>query len=63
MRRILSAVLAMALALIPQWGMTQAANCGLPGTPPCPLPEPETWPLVMLALGVLAVVKVFNKRK
>jgi hypothetical protein len=63
MKRLLSTGLAAALAMVPQWGMTQAANCGLPGTPPCPVPEPETWPLVVLALGVLAVVRHLNKRK
>jgi len=51
------------LALVPVLVDAQIApNCGVPGTPPCPTPEPGTWPLVALALGVLAAVK-FIKRK
>lgn len=49
------------LALMPALASAQA-NCGVPGTPPCPTPEPGTWPLVALALGVLVAVK-FIKRK
>ncbi|MBI3346278.1 MAG: hypothetical protein HY020_03585 [Burkholderiales bacterium] len=64
MRRLLSTGLATALTLLPLLGAAQTgANCGVAGTPPCPLPDPETWPLVALALGVLAVVRHLNKRK
>lgn len=50
-----------ALSLAPTLAAAQA-NCGTPGTPPCPTPEPGSWPLVALALGVLVAVK-FIKRK
>lgn len=50
-----------ALTLAPVLASAQA-NCGSPGTPPCPTPEPGTWPLVALALGVLVAVK-FIRRK
>jgi hypothetical protein len=49
------------LALLPTLVQAQA-NCGQPGTPPCPTPEPGSWPLVALALGVLVAVK-FIRRK
>lgn len=39
-----------------------AQTCGQPGTPPCPTPEPGSWPLVALALGVLVAMK-FIRRK
>ena len=39
-----------------------APGCGASGAGPCPTPEPGSWPLVALALGVLVVVK-FIKRK
>ena len=54
-------VAAAGLALVPVLASAQA-NCGQPGTPPCPTPEPGTWPLVALALGVLVAVK-FIRRK
>jgi hypothetical protein len=51
------------LAFVPLLAGAQAApNCGVPGTPPCPTPEPGSWPLVALALGVLVAVK-FIRRK
>lgn len=50
-----------ALTLAPVLASAQA-NCGAPGTPPCPTPEPGSWPLVALALGVLVAVK-FIRRK
>lgn len=50
-----------ALAFAPALAAAQA-NCGVPGTPPCPTPEPGSWPLVALALGVLVAVK-FIRRK
>lgn len=51
------------LAFIPMLAGAQAApTCGVQGTPPCPLPEPATWPLVALALGVLVAAK-FMRRK
>lgn len=49
------------LAALPALAGAQV-NCGQPGTPPCPTPEPGTWPLVGLALGVLVAVK-FIRRK
>jgi hypothetical protein len=49
------------LALLPALAQAQA-NCGVPGTPPCPTPEPGSWPLVALALGVLVAVR-FIRRK
>lgn len=52
---------AAALALAPVLASAQA-NCGIAGTPPCPTPEPGSWPLVALALGVLVAVK-FIRRK
>lgn len=56
-------VAAAALALAPALAGAQAApNCGVPGTPPCPTPEPGSWPLVALAIGVLVAVK-FIRRK
>lgn len=52
-----------AMALVPVLAGAQAGpNCGVAGTPPCPTPEPGTWPLVALALGVLVAVK-FIRRK
>ncbi len=50
-----------ALAFAPLLAAAQA-NCGVPGAPPCPTPEPGSWPLVALALGMLAVTK-FIRRK
>ncbi len=50
-----------ALTCAPALAAAQA-NCGIPGAPPCPTPEPGSWPLVGLALGMLAVAK-FIKRK
>ncbi|MGM9482319.1 PEP-CTERM sorting domain-containing protein [Roseateles sp. NT4] len=58
---IAARVAAASLALMPVLASAQA-NCGVPGTPPCPTPEPGSWPLVALALGVLAAVK-FIRRK
>lgn len=56
-------VAAAGLTLIPALVDAQVApNCGTPGTPPCPTPEPGSWPLVALALGMLVAVK-FIKRK
>lgn len=52
---------AATLTLAPLLAQAQA-NCGTPGTPPCPTPEPGSWPLVALALGVLVAVK-FIRRK
>jgi len=49
------------MALLPALAQAQA-NCGQPGTPPCPTPEPGSWPLVALALGVLAVVKYIRRK-
>jgi len=50
------------LALLPFAVMAQQnPNCGT--TAPCPLPEPESWPLVVLAIGVMAVVRHLNKRR
>lgn len=58
----LAARLAVAgLSLAPVLASAQA-NCGQPGTPPCPTPEPGSWPLAALALGMLVAVK-FIKRK
>lgn len=57
----LAARAAAALTLAPVLAQAQA-NCGAPGTPPCPTPEPGSWPLVALALGVLVAVK-FIRRK
>lgn len=52
-----------ALAFIPALAGAQAApGCGAAGTPPCPVPEPGSWPLAALALGVLVAVK-FIRRK
>ena len=52
-----------ALAFVPLLAGAQAApGCGVQGTPPCPLPEPGSWPLAALALGVLVAVK-FIRRK
>ena len=51
------------MSLIPALVHAQAApNCGVAGTPPCPTPEPGSWPLTALALGVLVAVK-FIRRK
>jgi len=61
--KIAARITVASLALLPMLGGAQVApNCGVPGTPPCPTPEPGTWPLVALALGVLVAVK-FIKRK
>ena len=35
--------------------------CGVPGTPACPTPEPETFPL--LAIGLLGLIGTFCRRK
>lgn len=51
-----------ALTLAPLLASAQATNCGVQGTPPCPTPEPGSWPLVGLALGVLVAVR-FIRRK
>ncbi|HEY8877022.1 MAG TPA: PEP-CTERM sorting domain-containing protein [Roseateles sp.] len=53
-----------ALTLAPALAGAQVAppGCGASGTAPCPTPEPGSWPLVALALGVLVAVK-FIKRK
>ena len=60
---LLARVAVTAMAFIPVLAGAQAGpNCGTAGTPPCPTPEPGTWPLVALALGVLAAVK-FIRRK
>lgn len=52
-----------ALTLAPMLASAQVApGCGASGAAPCPTPEPGSWPLVALALGVLVAVK-FIKRK
>lgn len=61
----LAARLAVAcLTLAPLLAEAQVAppGCGASGAAPCPVPEPASWPLVALALGVLVAVK-FIKRK
>lgn len=60
----LAARVAMAMAALASGPVLASAqaSCGLPGTAPCPTPEPGSWPLVGLALGMLAVAK-FIKRK
>lgn len=51
------------LTLLPVLAGAQTSpNCGAAGTPPCPTPEPGTWPLVALALGVLVAVKVIRRK-
>lgn len=50
-----------ALGLAPALALAQA-NCGTAGTPPCPAPEPGSWPLVALALGALVAVRYIRRK-
>ena len=56
-------VVVTCLTLAPLLAQAQVApGCGASGAAPCPVPEPGSWPLAALALGVLVAVK-FIKRK
>lgn len=57
------AVACLSLApLLAEAQVAPAPGCGASGAAPCPVPEPGSWPLVALALGVLVAVK-FIRRK
>jgi MYXO-CTERM domain-containing protein len=42
-------------------GAQTAPGCGANGVP-CPLPEPGSWPLAALALGLVAVVGYIRRK-
>lgn len=44
------------------WVAQAQAQCGLPGQPPCPVPEPASWPLAVLAVGIALAVRHIRRK-